>query len=321
MGQGACRGTLLMILRHLEYLVALARERHFGRAAAACGVTQPTLSGALRELEAELGVLIVERGRRYRGLTPEGERVVDWARRILADRDALKQEVGSARQGLSGRLVLGAIPTALAAVGLLSAAFQAEHPRVRIKVLSVSSIEIQRGLDTFDLDAGISYLDNEPLRRVRTLPLYDERYFLVTADRHLFRGRDSVSWSEAADVPLCLLTPDMQNRRILEAIFHEAKRAPVPLVETNSILALYAEVRSGAMASVVTQAALYLLGMPRWLRALPLVSPVRQHSIGVVYPDRDPPQPVAAAFVACARTLDVEGEMRRNLPAALLDGR
>jgi len=308
-----------MILRHLEYLVALARERHFGRAAAASGVTQPTLSSALRELEAELGVLIVERGRRYRGLTPEGERVVEWARRIIADRDALKQEVGAAREGLSGRLVLGVIPTALAAVGLLNSAFQALHPRVRIKVLSLSSIEIQRGLDTFDIDVGISYLDNEPLRRVHTLPLYDERYFLVTADRALFRGRDSVTWGEAADVPLCLLTPDMQNRRILEAIFHEAKRAPVPLVETNSILALYAEVRSGSMASIVTQAALYLLGMPRWLRALPLVSPVQRHSIGLVYPDREPSQPVAAAFVACAAGTDVEGEMRRNLPPSLLE--
>lgn len=307
-----------MILRHLEYLVALARERHFGRAATASGVTQPTLSAALRELEAELGVLIVERGRRYRGLTPEGERVVDWARRILADRDALKQEVGSAREGLSGRLVLGVIPTALAAVGLLNSAFQSDHPRVRIKILSLSSIEIQRGLDTFDLDAGISYLDNEPLRRVRTLPLYDERYYLVTADRELFKGRESVTWSEAADVPLCLLTPDMQNRRILETIFHEAKRAPVPMVETNSILALYAEVRSGTKASIVTQAALYLLGMPKWLRALPLVSPVQWHSIGIVYPDREPAQPVAAAFVARARKLDLEGEMKRHLPPALL---
>ena len=83
--------------RHLEYLVALARERHFGRAASACGVTQPTLSAAIRELEAELDVLIVERGQRYRDLTAEGLRVLEWARRILADRDALRQEW--ARQG------------------------------------------------------------------------------------------------------------------------------------------------------------------------------------------------------------------------------
>jgi DNA-binding transcriptional LysR family regulator len=306
-----------MILRHLEYLVALARERHFGRAAAACGVTQPTLSAAIRELESELDVLIVERGRRFGGLTTEGERVVEWARRILSDRDALRQEVGSAKQGLAGRLVLGVIPTALATVGLLISPFQRSHPRVRIKVLSLSSIEIQRGLDTFDLDAGISYLDNEPLQRVGTLPLYRERYFLVTGDSSVFRRRDSVTWAEAADLPLCLLTADMQNRRIINGVFHEAKRAPMPLVETNSILTLYALVRSKRMATVLTQASLYLLGTPRWLRAFPLVAPTARRTIGLVYPDREPKRPVARAFVEGARQLDIDGEMQRNIPAAL----
>jgi DNA-binding transcriptional LysR family regulator len=310
-----------MILRHLEYLVALARERHFGRAAAACGVTQPTLSAAIRELEAELDVLIAERGQRFRSLTAEGERVVEWARRILADRDALRQEVGSARQGIAGRLVLGVIPTALASVGLLISPFQTDHPRVLIKVLSLSSIEIQRGLDNFDLEAGVSYLDNEPLLRVRTLPLYRERYFLVTSDRALFRRRDSVTWAEAADVPLCLLTADMQNRRIIDTVFHEAKRVPVPLVETNSIVALYAQVRGKGMASVLTQASLYLLGMPRWLRALPLVAPAARRTIGLVYPDREPQQPVARAFVESVRQLDVDNEMQCNLPPALRQSR
>jgi len=306
-----------MILRHLEYLVALAREQHFGRAAVACGVTQPTLSAAIRELESELDVLIVERGRRFGGLTAEGERVVEWARRILSDRDALRQEVGSAKQGLAGRLVLGVIPTALATVGLLISPFQRNHPRVGIKVLSLSSIEIQRGLDIFDLDAGISYLDNEPVQRVGTLPLYRERYFLVTGDRSVFRRRDSVTWAEAADLPLCLLTADMQNRRIINGVFHEAKRAPTPLVETNSILALYAQVRSKGMATVLTQASLYLLGMPRWLRAFPLVAPAARRTIGLVYPDREPQRPVARAFVEGTRRLDIEGEMQRNIPAAL----
>jgi DNA-binding transcriptional LysR family regulator len=306
-----------MILRHLEYLVALAREAHFGRAATACGVTQPTLSSAIRELEAELDVLIVERGRRFRGLTAEGERVVEWARRILSDRDALRQEVGSARQGLAGNLVLGVIPTALAVVGLLISSFQRDHPRVRIKVLSSSSIEIQRGLDIFDLDAGVSYLDNEPLLRVGTLPLYSERYFLVTGDRRAFRGRKSVTWAEAADLPLCLLTPDMQNRRIVDAIFQKAQHVPAPLVETNSLLALYAQVRSRGMATILTQASLYVLGMPRWLRAFPLVAPAARRTIGLVYPDRKPQQPVARAFVDSVRQLDIDGEMLRNIPPAL----
>ena len=83
-----------MDLRHLTYLVALVREEHFGRAARACHVSQPTLSSGIRRLESEVGFPIVRRSQRYEGLTPEGERVLEWARRILADVDGLDDELG-----------------------------------------------------------------------------------------------------------------------------------------------------------------------------------------------------------------------------------
>ncbi len=302
-----------MILRHLEYLDALARERHFARAAAACGVSQPTLSAAIRELEAELDVLIVERGQRFRALTPEGERAVAWARRILADREAMLQEVALSKGSLAGRLTLGVIPTALASLGLLTRSLRARHPQVALTVLSLSSIDIQRGLDAFDLEAGVTYLDNEPLLRVRSLPLYRERYFLVTGEAAHFPRRRSVTWAEAASLPLCLLTPDMQNRRIVDAAFRAAGAAPSPAVETNSILALYTHVRAG-LATVLTQASLHLLGQPAWLRALPLNKPAPRRMIGLVYPEQDPLQPAARALVAIAATLDLEAELERALP-------
>lgn len=109
-----------MQLRQLEYLVALARERHFVRAAAACYVSQPSLSAAIRRLEHELGVPIVRRGRRYEGLTTEGEVVLAWAHRILAEGDALRQELSALRDGLTGTLRLGVVPTALPAASLLT---------------------------------------------------------------------------------------------------------------------------------------------------------------------------------------------------------
>ena len=89
-----------MITRHLQYLTALARERHFARAAAACNVSQPTLSAGIKHLEESLGVLLVERGQRYVGLTPEGERALAMAQRVLADYDGLKQELSEMREGL-----------------------------------------------------------------------------------------------------------------------------------------------------------------------------------------------------------------------------
>lgn len=119
-----------MLLRQLEYLAALAREQHFGRAAAACHVTQPALSEGIRRLERHLDVQIVRRGRQFEGLTPEGRRVVRWARRILADADELRQDLASMRDGLSGVLRIGAIPTALTVASLITNPFLARHPGV-----------------------------------------------------------------------------------------------------------------------------------------------------------------------------------------------
>ena len=164
----------------MQYLVALAREKHFGRAAASCHVSQPTLSSAIRQLEKDLGVPIVERGQRFKGLTAEGKRALDWAQRILADCDALNQDLSQMRDGLTGRLRLGAIPAALPAVSLVTAPFCAAHPGVSITILSQSSMEIQRALDAFEIDIGMTYLDNEPLINVRTELLYREHYILLS---------------------------------------------------------------------------------------------------------------------------------------------
>src|SRR5579885_784875 len=115
-----------MVLKQLIYVAALARERHFGRAAKSCHVSQPTLSAAIRQLEEELGAPIVRRGHRFNGFTPEGESVLEYAKRIVADCNALRQDVGKARGGLIGRLRLGAIPTALPIVAMLTAPFRAK---------------------------------------------------------------------------------------------------------------------------------------------------------------------------------------------------
>ena len=182
----------------LEFLLALARERHFGRAAEACGVTQPTLSAGVKQLEEQMGVLLVNRGSRFRGFTPEGERVLDWARRIVGDARAMRAEINALRHGLTGRLRIAAIPTALAMVASLTTPFRARHPNVQFTILSRTSIEVLAQLENLEIDAGVTYLDNEPLGRVTAIPLYRERYRLLTSvgraarqsrQRHLGRGR------------------------------------------------------------------------------------------------------------------------------------
>ena len=126
----------------LEYLMALAREQHFGRAADACGVTQPTLSAGIKQLEAMLGVLLVQRGSRFIGFTPEGERTLDWARRIVGDARAMRQEINSLKDKLSGEIRIAAIPTALGMVAQLTTPFRARYPDVRFRIQSCTSADV-----------------------------------------------------------------------------------------------------------------------------------------------------------------------------------
>src|ERR1700728_4224363 len=118
-----------MIVRYLEYLAALARERHFAHAASACNVTQPTLSAGIKQLEESLGVLIVERRQRFVGFTVEGDRVLTWAHRVLAGYSSLEQELSELREGLEGgQIRLGAVPVSLPCLAILTSAFAAQHP-------------------------------------------------------------------------------------------------------------------------------------------------------------------------------------------------
>jgi DNA-binding transcriptional LysR family regulator len=210
------------MIDRLDFILALARERHFGRAAEACGVTQPTLSAGVKQLEEQMGVLLVNRGSRFQGFTPEGERVLEWARRIVGDTRAMREEINSLRHGLTGRLRVAAIPTALPMVAALTTPYRERHPNVQFTIWSRTSIEILELLDNLEIDAGITYLGNEPVGRVNTVPLYRERYRLLTSADAPLGNRETVTWAEVAQVPLCLLTPDMQNRRIIDRLLKSA---------------------------------------------------------------------------------------------------
>ncbi|TDD81652.1 LysR family transcriptional regulator [Saccharopolyspora karakumensis] len=302
-----------MLLRQLEYLTTLAREKHFARAAEACYISQPAMSAAIRKLEAELHVQIIQRGNRFIGFTPEGERILKWAYRILAERDALIEDVGAMREGLSGRLRIGCIPTALCVVPILTSLLCQDQPRVRVQVSSMTSIEIQRGLSQYGLDVGVTYIDNEPLTGVRTVPLYSERYLLLAAEDDLDDG-ESATWAEAAEHPLCLLSEDMQNRRILNSVFEQAQAKPQPAVETNSISALYAHVREGPWATVLPHSWLLRFGVPEGMRAVPLAEPQISKTIGLVLHDRDPEPILARAFVDTARRMDLDELLDATTP-------
>jgi DNA-binding transcriptional LysR family regulator len=291
------------MLDKLEYLMALARERHFGHAADACGVTQPTLSAGIKQLEETLGVLLVQRGSRFIGFTPEGERTLDWARRIVGDARAMREEIRALKHGLTGQLRIAAIPTTLAMVASLTTPFRARHPDVRFTILSRTSIEILALLDNLEIDAGVTYVDNEPLGRVTAVPLYHERYQLLTAADAPLGNRQRVTWAEVSQVPLCLLTPDMQNRRIIDGLLRSAGGAANLTLESNSMIVLFAHVRTGRWASVMPARLAETLGLTATIRAIPIIEPEAVHTIGLVVPAREPMTPLNAALVSEARRL------------------
>lgn len=285
----------------LDFLLALAREHHFGRAAESCGVTQPTLSAGIKQLEETLGVLLVNRGSRFQSFTPEGDRVLDWARRIVGDSRAMRQEINAIRHGLTGRLRIAAIPTALAMVASLTTPFRMRHPNVQFTILSRTSVETLAELENLEIDAGITYLDNEPLGKVNTVPLYREHYRLLTSADAPLGDRDKVTWAEVAQVPLCLLTPDMQNRRIIDDLLRGAGFAPQTTLESNSMITLFAHVRTGRWASVMPAKLAETLGLTAMIRTIPIVEPEAVHTIGLVVPEREPMTPLTAALVAEAQ--------------------
>lgn len=288
------------MIEKLEMFIALANERHFGRAAQAHGVTQPTLSAAIRQLEGDLGVQLVSRGARFQGLTPEGERVLDWARRIVSDTRQMRDEMRARRKGLGGTLRLGVIPTALPMVADLACPFLERHPNVRLQILSRTSVEILAEMEALQLDAGISYLDNEPLGRVSTVPFYTERYRLLLRHDHPLAGADAVEWAALGGLRLGLLVGSMQNRRIIDQRLARAGLRVEAMLESNSLLALVGQVLAGGWATVVTEEAAAMFGGRADLVALPINERPGEgpaHQVGLIAPWREPHTPLLAALL------------------------
>lgn len=293
-----------MFAPHLRYFVALAKEGHFSRAAKVCDVTQPTLSMAIRSLEGSLEVPLVERGHRFVGLTPEGRRVLVWAQQTLADYESLKQELAALRSELSGVLRLGVIPAAMPSIAHLTAPFRAAHPKVMFDIRSVDSRTIERGLDAFELDGGITYLDNEPLSHVRCIPLYREKFVFITRAGNPRARRKSITWREAVQENLCLLSEDMQNRRIINDLAKSKGFSLGPTMVSNSFAGICAHVLEGSWSSIVPHTFARIFSNENEIAVLQLTEPVHSQTIGLVVSDREPVSLMTEALMACAKALN-----------------
>lgn len=294
------------LLASLRYLVALDEHKHFSRAALACHITQPALSNALRALEEEFGTSIVKRGRSFAGFTPEGERILASAQRMLHEHELLQQELNSAAGRPQGTLTLGAVPTAMPIAARFVAMLQARHPGITPVLRSMSSPEIEVGLESLSVDIGLGYTDRVSQRGIKLTAIaqYTERYFLLRraaqpAAAGLQMGAP-MSWVEASALPLSMLTPEMHNRTIIDSAFAMAGVEVKPAIQTNSILTLGLSVVAGAVCSVLPGALVGVMRGYRELEALPLVHPEVLTPIGFMIAINDRPSRTLEAAIELA---------------------
>lgn len=294
-----------MFIRQIHYLLALAKTQHFGRAAEISHVSQPSLSTAIQHLEEELGITIIKRGQRFQGFTEEGEKVLQWARILAQDWDGMRQTAAQYNRQLTGILRIGAIPTTLAVTPLLTHPVQTEYPGIAINLASLCAEEIIRQLDTFELDLGLTYLGDLRLKGFRSLPLYREHYVLLAPNPTPDLSTSRLSWSDVAELPLCLLPQNMQNRRLIDAAFREANVTPKVMLETDSISALYAHVRNAGFYSVVPHSMLNPFETHRKVVAIPL-RPTLSREVGLIIRRQDLPSPIQDAAWNVAQRLDLQ---------------
>ncbi|MES2415007.1 MAG: LysR family transcriptional regulator [Pseudomonadota bacterium] len=294
------------LLASMRYLAALDEHKHFGRAAQACHITQPALSNALRALEAEFKTVIVKRGRNFEGFTPEGERVLATARRMLHERESLQQELNSGIGKPQGSLTIGAVPTAIPIAARFSAMLQSRYPGISPVVRSMSSNELESGLESLSLDLGLGYTDRLRLNgpRLRQIPQYTEHYFFVRRAAKpdtVMKIGPAITWLEASAHPLCMLTREMHNRTIVEKAFEDAGAVSRPAIQTNSILTLALSVVEGDVCSIMPGALVGAMRGHRELEALPLVGPEVRTAIGLMAQGGDRPSRTLDAALTLAQ--------------------
>jgi DNA-binding transcriptional LysR family regulator len=301
-----------MLFRQLQYLVAVAQEEHFGRAALRCNVSQPSLSSGIKQLELRLQVPIVLRGRRFLGFTHEGHQIIEWAERVLFQHDAMLAELSRMRGSLKGRIRLGAMPNSSPIIPLLSRLLRKSHPDVKIDIHFMGIEQTIIGLQKYTIDVGVTYMQSELLSDLKSLHIYDERLSLLVPDTKEYESMTSITWKEAASLPLCLLSDLTHERKIVDDAFYKAGEKPKPYVTSDSIMNLIYHVMFAGLVTVIPQNFLLMSEKISGVRAIKLVEPEVSHQVGLVWSHTEPIMPMAKAMVSIIKELKSSGELEQH---------
>ena len=170
---------------------------------------------------------------------------------------------------------------------------------------SLSSRDITQKLAEFDLDVAMTYLDDDTLGQVRKTPLYEERYLLLTPQHTELAELPVATWAQVAELPLCLLSPDMRNRRIMNGYFTDDGVTASPAIESDTVSGLYSHLHGNHWSTVISHAWLHMFGVPDGMRVVPLKSPAHGPRVGLVIAARSPEPVLARALLEVARLAGV----------------
>jgi LysR family hydrogen peroxide-inducible transcriptional activator len=272
-------------LRDLRYLVALADERHFGRAANRCHVSQPTLSAQVRKLEQYLGVSLVERQPKGATLTPIGKQVVERARRVLQEADAILELASASRDPMAGQLRVALIPT----VGpyllpRVAPALQRDLPKLKLLLYEYQTGLLLERLRAGDVDVGVLALPVVPMDGLDSVVLYEEPFALAMPHTHRLATRKRVGIDDLRDETLLLLEDGHCLRdQALEVCsrvdVHEAQDYRATSLET-----LRQMVAAGHGVTLLPELAIAApIGTTRGLEIRPFDAPPPSRTIGAVW--------------------------------------
>jgi DNA-binding transcriptional LysR family regulator len=192
-------------------------------------------------------------------------------------------------------------------------AFRDEYPGVRVDVQFIGNEAMKLGLNNFALDVALTYLDKADLGRKNTLPIYTERLSLLVPDKPEFKKRKTITWREAAELPLAMLRPSMHERRFVDQVFKSVGCAPVAHVESESILHLMFQSQFTELCTIIPSHFAHLPGLFKNTRALPLVEPVVSQEVGLFWAEGEIVLPMANAFVSILKLFNKSGELQRAI--------
>ena len=297
--------TSMPTIRQLEYLVALAEERNFQRAAAKCNVSQPGLSAQIRQIEETLGLRLFERDRRRVWVTPEGHLILEQARIVLGQMRVLVGIAEDHNEEIwSGSLKLGVIPTiAPYLLPQVLPTIRREHPELKLYLHEGQTHLLVRELERGNLDLLLVALEAD-LGRAETYPLFKDEFLLAMPSKHPLAKKTSVHDSDLVSIPMLLLDDGHCLRTQALPICQRADAQEVGDFRASSLPTLVQMVANQIGLTLLPKLALRLeTTRSKTVTTRPFKGPTPFRTVGLAW---RPSSPKKKQFVELAQLLQLQ---------------